>query len=370
MGADAEDIGLTIHPHPTLSETIAFAAEVAEGTITDLPNKKAPPDEVIPRHAARVTGRARPLPSAGWTGCAAAMAPRRRRRARTDFEPMLREGGGHAVVYDDRSVVVEEVTRERRDRHRHPGALRQGTAGIVDALRSLGLDPEVGELPGEYCAGAHSVTSTGSRSPARPSASSAALRSSPRSSSSAAATDPRGTHRHLRGAGARLGAVDRRRDPGCRARHHARSGRASAPRGVIAAKCRLASVTDYGHDLRFGVFITPNAEPAHDVLGSRSSPSASTSTSSLPGPPVPARVSSTRGRCWRWSRRRPTSDLPGAQRREPAAAAAGGARGQRREPRHPQRGPRASSASAPARSGTRSKRWAARGARRARASTR
>jgi len=36
MGADAEDIGLTIHPHPTLSETVAFAAEMAAGTITDL----------------------------------------------------------------------------------------------------------------------------------------------------------------------------------------------------------------------------------------------------------------------------------------------------------------------------------------------
>ena len=36
MGADAEDIGLTIHPHPTLSETIGFAAEVFEETITDL----------------------------------------------------------------------------------------------------------------------------------------------------------------------------------------------------------------------------------------------------------------------------------------------------------------------------------------------
>ena len=36
MGADARDIGLTIHPHPTLSETINFAAEMAEGTITDL----------------------------------------------------------------------------------------------------------------------------------------------------------------------------------------------------------------------------------------------------------------------------------------------------------------------------------------------
>jgi dihydrolipoamide dehydrogenase len=36
MGADAEDIGLTIHPHPTLSETIAMAAEMFEGSITDL----------------------------------------------------------------------------------------------------------------------------------------------------------------------------------------------------------------------------------------------------------------------------------------------------------------------------------------------
>ena len=36
MGATAEDIGLTIHAHPTLSETLCFAAEMAEGTITDL----------------------------------------------------------------------------------------------------------------------------------------------------------------------------------------------------------------------------------------------------------------------------------------------------------------------------------------------
>ena len=36
MGCDAIDIGSTIHPHPTLSETVAFAAEAYEGTITDL----------------------------------------------------------------------------------------------------------------------------------------------------------------------------------------------------------------------------------------------------------------------------------------------------------------------------------------------
>jgi dihydrolipoamide dehydrogenase len=36
MGADAADIGLTVHAHPTLSETVAMAAEAFEGTLTDL----------------------------------------------------------------------------------------------------------------------------------------------------------------------------------------------------------------------------------------------------------------------------------------------------------------------------------------------
>ncbi len=36
LGCEAEDLALTIHPHPTLSETICLAAEIFEGTITDL----------------------------------------------------------------------------------------------------------------------------------------------------------------------------------------------------------------------------------------------------------------------------------------------------------------------------------------------
>jgi dihydrolipoamide dehydrogenase len=36
MGAEAGDIGMTIHPHPTLSESVAMAAEVFEGTVTDI----------------------------------------------------------------------------------------------------------------------------------------------------------------------------------------------------------------------------------------------------------------------------------------------------------------------------------------------
>jgi dihydrolipoamide dehydrogenase len=40
MGADAFDIGKTIHPHPTLGESIGMAAEVFEGHCTDLPPQK------------------------------------------------------------------------------------------------------------------------------------------------------------------------------------------------------------------------------------------------------------------------------------------------------------------------------------------
>jgi dihydrolipoamide dehydrogenase len=36
LGADAADVGLTIHPHPTVSESVAMAAEAFEGTLTDL----------------------------------------------------------------------------------------------------------------------------------------------------------------------------------------------------------------------------------------------------------------------------------------------------------------------------------------------
>ena len=40
MGADVIDIAKTIHPHPTLGESVGMAAEVAEGVCTDLPPMK------------------------------------------------------------------------------------------------------------------------------------------------------------------------------------------------------------------------------------------------------------------------------------------------------------------------------------------
>jgi octanoyl-[GcvH]:protein N-octanoyltransferase len=74
------------------------------------------------------------------------------------YTPVVRSAGGHAAVYDERAVVVEHVTAEAdvtaglQVRFEHQsGRLR----GVLED--GLGLDARIGELRGEYCAGAHSI---------------------------------------------------------------------------------------------------------------------------------------------------------------------------------------------------------------------
>jgi octanoyl-[GcvH]:protein N-octanoyltransferase len=80
---------------------------------------------------------------------------------RHGFTPGIRSAGGRAAAYHDDCLVVEEII-----------AAADANAGIQDrfageaerqaaALRGLGIDARVGEVPGEYCPGAHSVNARG-----------------------------------------------------------------------------------------------------------------------------------------------------------------------------------------------------------------
>jgi lipoate-protein ligase A len=80
---------------------------------------------------------------------------------RHGFEPVIRSAGGRAAAYHEDCLVVEETI-----------AAPDATAGIQDrfageaesqarALRALGVDARVGEVPGEYCPGAFSVNARG-----------------------------------------------------------------------------------------------------------------------------------------------------------------------------------------------------------------
>jgi octanoyl-[GcvH]:protein N-octanoyltransferase len=73
------------------------------------------------------------------------------------FTPVLRSVGGHAAVFDERCVVVEHFTREQDATSGLQARFERQAALARDALASLGADARIGRLPGEYCAGEHSV---------------------------------------------------------------------------------------------------------------------------------------------------------------------------------------------------------------------
>ena len=73
------------------------------------------------------------------------------------YEPVIRLAGGHAAVFLEQSVAFAWASAGP-DAHLHiRPRFDRLTRWITDALRSLGLDARVGEVPGEYCPGEHSV---------------------------------------------------------------------------------------------------------------------------------------------------------------------------------------------------------------------
>jgi octanoyl-[GcvH]:protein N-octanoyltransferase len=77
------------------------------------------------------------------------------------FQPIVRLAGGHAAAYHEQSLIYEEivaqpdVTAGLHDRFRDAADLLAG------ALASLGVETHVGEIPGEYCPGAYTVSAAG-----------------------------------------------------------------------------------------------------------------------------------------------------------------------------------------------------------------
>jgi len=79
---------------------------------------------------------------------------------RLGFTPAIRPTGGRAAAYDETCLVFDLV--EREESHADPTALfAQAGRTIVDALRGLGVDARLGEVPGEYCPGAYSINARG-----------------------------------------------------------------------------------------------------------------------------------------------------------------------------------------------------------------
>lgn len=80
---------------------------------------------------------------------------------RAGFSPCVRAPGGRAVAYTEQALVVDHVSPDPE----WPSGLEGRFAAFgelwVDVLQGLGVDARVGEVPGEYCPGSHSVNARG-----------------------------------------------------------------------------------------------------------------------------------------------------------------------------------------------------------------
>jgi lipoate-protein ligase A len=77
------------------------------------------------------------------------------------FEPIVRLAGGHAAAYDQRALIYEEITPEPDVTAGLHERFRDAAALLAGSLDELGADARVGEIPGEYCAGAYTVSASG-----------------------------------------------------------------------------------------------------------------------------------------------------------------------------------------------------------------
>jgi octanoyl-[GcvH]:protein N-octanoyltransferase len=90
----------------------------------------------------------------GFAGAAAAAE-------RHGFEPVIRSAGGRATAYHQECLVIDEIVPARDAMAEVDARFAAQAESQAQALRGLGIDARVGEVPGEYCPGRFSVNARG-----------------------------------------------------------------------------------------------------------------------------------------------------------------------------------------------------------------
>jgi lipoate-protein ligase A len=77
------------------------------------------------------------------------------------FQPIVRLAGGHAAAYHEQSLIYEEIVAQPNVTAGLHDRFRDAADLLAGALASLGVETHVGEIPGEYCPGAYTVSAAG-----------------------------------------------------------------------------------------------------------------------------------------------------------------------------------------------------------------
>jgi lipoate-protein ligase A len=77
------------------------------------------------------------------------------------FTPVIRPTGGRAVAYDESCIVFDVIVREGEGSIDQARFFRETGDALAAAMRGLGADARVGDVPGEYCPGEFSINARG-----------------------------------------------------------------------------------------------------------------------------------------------------------------------------------------------------------------
>ena len=135
-------------------ERAAFGTAVSRATLVRVAAGQLPPTLRLHRPGSILAFSRQDAASPGY--------PEAVRAAReAGFEPVLRLAGGRAAVYHDRTIACSWAVADRRPAAHTEARFLELAELLAAALRGVGIDARVGEVPGEYCPGAWSVNARG-----------------------------------------------------------------------------------------------------------------------------------------------------------------------------------------------------------------
>ena len=102
--------------------------------------------------------RRRRWPSVASTRCGPGFAEAGDAARDAGFAPIVRLAGGHAAAYHEQSLIYEEIVAQRDVTAGLHDRFRDAADLLAGALAGLGVETQVGEIPGEYCPGAYTVS--------------------------------------------------------------------------------------------------------------------------------------------------------------------------------------------------------------------
>jgi octanoyl-[GcvH]:protein N-octanoyltransferase len=132
----------------------AFGTAVSEAILTRVAAGELGPTLRLHRPGAELAFSKQDAASPGFERAVAAART-------TGFEPVLRLAGGRAAIFHEGTLAIARATPANHPARSTRERFEEAAGTIAAALRSLGVDARVGEVPGEYCPGAWSVNARG-----------------------------------------------------------------------------------------------------------------------------------------------------------------------------------------------------------------